>query len=395
MGADIGGADWLTRATTQTVLAALDAADPGGSRFVGGCVRNTLLKEPVSDIDIATRLVPEETIRALEAVGIRAIPTGLDHGTVTAVCDHEPFEITTLRRDVETDGRHAVVAFTTDWNEDAARRDFRMNALYADKAGKVFDPTGGGLEDVAARRVVFIGEPEDRLREDHLRNLRFFRFSAWYGHGLNAEGLAACAALKDGLKGIAAERIWKEFFRLLEAPAPYKVLSAMADTGVLDVILPERTDLSRLEGLSALETARGERFSAMERLLMLLPQDEATMRDLAIRLRMSGLERDRLIDFAKTQGVFSADMGEKAAKAAIYRAGEQVSQDVILYEYAGAPETGWSRLHTLARTWERPVFPVRGADLIRRGITPGPELGEKLREIENAWIENDYSMDGL
>lgn len=395
MGADIGGADWLTRATTQTVLAALDAADPGGSRFVGGCVRNTLLKEPVSDIDIATRLVPEETIRALEAVGIRAIPTGLDHGTVTAVCDHEPFEITTLRRDVETDGRHAVVAFTTDWNEDAARRDFRMNALYADKAGKVFDPTGGGLEDVAARRVVFIGEPEDRLREDHLRNLRFFRFSAWYGHGLNVEGLAACAALKDGLKGIAAERIWKEFSRLLEAPAPYKVLSAMADTGVLDVILPERTDLSRLEGLSALETARGECFNAMERLLMLLPQDEATMRDLAIRLRMSGLERDRLIDFAKTQGVFSADMGEKAAKAAIYRAGEQVSQDVILYEYAGAPETGWSRLHTLARTWARPVFPVRGADLIRRGITPGPELGEKLREIENAWIENDYSMDGL
>ncbi len=395
MGADIGGADWLTRATTQTVLAALDAADPGGSRFVGGCVRNTLLKEPVSDIDIATRLVPEDTIRALEAAGIRAIPTGLDHGTVTAVCDHEPFEITTLRRDVETDGRHAVVAFTRDWAEDAARRDFRMNALYADKAGKVFDPTGGGLEDVAARRVVFIGEPEDRLREDHLRNLRFFRFSAWYGHGLNAEGLAACAALKDGLKGIAAERIWKEFSRLLEAPAPYKVLSAMAQTGVLDVILPERTDLSRLEGLSALETARGERFSAMERLLMLLPQDEATMRDLAIRLRMSGLERDRLIDFAKTQGVFSADMGEKAAKAAIYRAGEQVSQDVILYEYAGAPETGWSRLHTLARTWARPVFPVRGADLIRRGITPGPELGEKLREIENAWIENDYSMDGL
>ena len=395
MTADISSADWFTRSSTRTVLAALDAVDAGGSRFVGGCVRNTLLGEPVSDIDIATRLTPEQTIAALSAAGIRAIPTGIEHGTVTGVCDHEPFDITTLRRDVETDGRRAVVAFTRDWAEDAMRRDFRMNALYADTAGQIHDPTGGGLSDIESRRIVFIGKAEDRLREDHLRNLRFFRFSAWYGRGLDAEGLAACGALKDGLDIIAAERIWKELLKLLDAPSPYEAVDAMHACGVLDVILPENQSLDRLKGLARVEARSGKAFGGMERFITLLAPDEEAMRELAIRLRLSGLERDRLIDFTQAIDAFSPDMSVKAAKEAIYRTGNQTSLDVLLWQWAGALTPEWQDLFELCQSWERPVFPVRGADLIRAGVSPGPELGERLRKMEDAWIANDYSMDGL
>ncbi|MAK60096.1 MAG: CCA tRNA nucleotidyltransferase [Ponticaulis sp.] len=395
MTADISAADWFRKRTTQTVLAALNAALPDGARFVGGCVRNTLLGEPVSDIDIATQLEPDETIEALTKASIRAIPTGIEHGTITGVCEHEPFEITSLRRDVETDGRRAVVAFTRDWEEDAQRRDFRMNALYADANGKVHDPTGGGLSDIADKKIVFIGEAEQRLREDHLRNLRFFRFTAWYADKLNAEGLAACAALKDGLDQIAAERIWKEWHRLLEAPSPYKVIAAMQETGVLNVILPETETLDRLNGLAGIEAKLEGPLSGMQRLLTLLPQDEDLMAGLAGRLRMSGVERDRLVDFARAREQFSLDMKDKDAKATLYRLGDITSRDVIVWLWAGDPDADWMRLFNLASDWERPEFPVRGADLIRQGYTPGPQLGEKLREIENAWIENGFSMDGL
>ena len=190
----LGAPDWLTSKTTRKVLDALEAERPGAARFVGGCVRNTLMGRPVDDIDIATQLLPEAVIEALELANIRAIPTGIEHGTITAVCDSVPYEITTLRRDVETDGRRAVVAFTEDWHEDAMRRDFRLNALYADPNGKVHDPVGGGLEDAALGRVIFIGNGDERLREDYLRILRFFRFNAWYGAGIDAQGLAACGA---------------------------------------------------------------------------------------------------------------------------------------------------------------------------------------------------------
>lgn len=395
MTADISSASWFTKPSTKKVLATLNAAAPEGSRFVGGCVRNTLLGEPVSDIDIATQLLPEETIKALSDAGLRAIPTGIEHGTVTGVCDHEPFEITSLRRDVETDGRRAVVAFTKDWAEDAQRRDFRMNALYADADGKVHDPTGGGLSDIEQRKIVFIGDAEQRLREDHLRNLRFFRFSAWYGEELNADGLAACGALKNGLEQIAAERIWKEWHRLLEAPSPFSVIHAMRETGVLEVIFPECETLDRLDRLSAIEAELGHILPGMPRLLMMLSQEEDMVAALAGRLRMSGVERDRLIDFARAKDQFAPDMTEKMAKATLYRIGEQTSLDVILWLWACDPDGDWRPLFELASTWPRPEFPVRGADLIRRGFAPGPELGEKLREIENAWIENDFSMQGL
>src|SRR5690606_24771193 len=200
---------WLDAAATRRVMAALEAAGgPGCARFVGGCVRNALIGQPVDDVDIATTLRPEQTEQAIRAAGLKAVPTGVAHGTVTAIAERRPFEITTLRRDVSTDGRNATVAFTDDWAEDAARRDFRLNALYADADGRVFDPTGHGVEDARAGRIVFVGEPETRIREDFLRVLRFFRFHAWYGKGEpDAAGLAACRALASGMSRLSAERV--------------------------------------------------------------------------------------------------------------------------------------------------------------------------------------------
>ncbi|MEL6416021.1 MAG: hypothetical protein AAFQ15_13865 [Pseudomonadota bacterium] len=197
-------------------------------RFVGGCVRNTVMARPVDDLDLATQLKPDETLKALEAAGIRAVPTGIEHGTVTAIVDHQPFEITSLRRDVETDGRRAVVAFTEDWAEDAQRRDFRLNALYAAPNGEVFDPVGGGYDDALAGRVIFIGDADQRLREDYLRILRFFRFNAWYGAGIDADGLAACERQRSGLAKIAKERTWKELKKLLSAEMPRGAVTARA-----------------------------------------------------------------------------------------------------------------------------------------------------------------------
>ena len=224
----IASEEWLRDPAVRRVITALEAQRPGGVRFVGGCVRNALLGLPISDIDLATQLPPADVANAARAAGLAVHETGVEHGTLTLVADHRPFEVTTLRRDVETDGRRATVAFTEDWIEDAYRRDFRMNALYADPDGTVFDPTGGGLEDVRNRRVVFVGTPEDRIREDYLRILRFFRFHAWYGDGAPDEaGLRACGRLKEGLSRISAERIWMETRKLLSAPSCLAALEAM------------------------------------------------------------------------------------------------------------------------------------------------------------------------
>ncbi|MAP96427.1 MAG: CCA tRNA nucleotidyltransferase [Ponticaulis sp.] len=399
MTADISHVDWLKKASTQTVFDALEAVDKGGSRFVGGCVRNALLGVPVSDIDIATRLVPEDTIKALEAAGIRAIPTGVEHGTVTAVCDHEPFEITTLRRDVETDGRRAVVAFSKDWAEDALRRDFHMNALYADVSGQVYDPTGKGLSDIADRRVAFIGEAEDRLREDHLRNLRFFRFSAWYGRGLDETGLQACGELREGLRQIAAERIWKELEKLLAAKWPYPALHAMYETGVMGVILPECDGLARLEALSALELNEGNTFEPMTRLMALLPRKGEVAKAVGERLKMSRAEQTRLKLWAQTTAPPIPE-GDKltAYREWLYRAARPTGVDVTVWELSSSgaePDALPDDLVDTCLNWPLPEFPVTGADLISKGAKPGPELGQRLQGLEDAWIANGFSMDGL
>src|SRR5688572_6528451 len=241
----LGQPHWITALETVAVLDALEAE--GGAdcaRFVGGCVRNSLVGRQIDDLDIATTLTPDRVTRALVAAGLRAVPTGIDHGTVTAISNHRPHEITTLRRDVATDGRRATVAFTEDWCEDAQRRDFTLNALYARRDGSIFDPTGHGVADAKAGRIVFVGEPEQRLTDDHLRNLRFFRFYAWFGKGApDAAAIAACAKLKDRIDNLAAERISKELLKLLAADDPRAAVRLMAETGVLDVVLKAPANL--------------------------------------------------------------------------------------------------------------------------------------------------------
>jgi len=388
MNASMIGQPWLEADATRAVMAALEkAGGPDCARFVGGCVRNSLLGQPVDDIDIATRLKPEETIAALKAAGLKAVPTGVEHGTVTGVSDRRPYEITTLRRDVETDGRRAVVAFTQDWAEDAARRDFRINALYADAAGTVFDPTGGGLADAEAGRIVFVGEPEQRIREDYLRILRFFRFHAWYGRGApDAAGLAACAALKDGMARLSAERVSKELLKLLKAPDPVATVRVMAQAGVLAPVLPEAGDLAMFEALAGRST------DAVMRLSALLPADRAVVEAAARRLRLSNGERDRLVA-AVDDGMVGIDMDERAARAALYRLGAPTFEDRLLRAEA-ASGRDCRDLGALARDWTPPRMPVGGRDVARLGLAAGPQTGALLKAFEDQWIADDFPDTG-
>ena len=373
-------------------MAALEAAGgPGCARFVGGCVRNALIGAPVADIDIATTLRPDQTEAAVRAAGLKAVPTGVAHGTVTAVADRQPFEITTLRRDVSTDGRNATVAFTDDWAEDAARRDFRLNALYADADGRVFDPTGRGVEDAMAGRVVFVGEPERRIREDYLRILRFFRFHAWYGRGEpDAAGLAACRALAPGMTRLSAERVSSELMKLLSAPDPRRALAAMAETGVLSRVLPEAA-LTALFG--AVVEQGGD---PVARLMVLLPADERVACEASRRLRFPNATRDRLASAARALPDTSLSMSDREARAALYRHGQQAVSDAIRRCWAAAPDRAGDarRLLALAESWTRPKLPIGGRDLARMGVGPGPETGRLLKAFEEGWIADDFPTGG-
>jgi poly(A) polymerase len=379
----------MTDPAAGRVLDALEAAGgPDVARFVGGCVRNTLVGQPVADVDIATTLTPEKVIAALEAAGVRAVPTGVEHGTVTAVADHRPFEVTTLRRDVETDGRRAVVAFSDDWAEDASRRDFRLNALYADREGRLWDYVGGGVEDALEGRVVFVGDPEMRIREDYLRVLRFFRFYAWYGKGPpDAAGLAACAALKDGLARLSAERVSKELLRLLEAPDPRSALRLMHETGVLDALFPFPLDLVRCESMAAVDPDPELRLSA------LLPDDPALNAMAAERLRLSNAQRERLLAALPEVRL---DLDAKGGRAAIYQAGGPAFCDRVKRAWAADPAgAGQARaLLELAAAWTPPRFPLGGADVMAAGVTKGPEVGRLLRDVEAWWIAHDFPASG-
>lgn len=389
MSVSVKGQPWLESQATQAVMRALEAAGGAGcARFVGGCVRNSLLGQPVDDIDIATRLRPDQTIAALKAAGLKAVPTGVEHGTVTGVSERRPYEITTLRRDVETDGRRAVVAFTEDWAEDAARRDFRLNALYADAAGTVFDPTGGGLEDAAAGRIVFVGEAETRIREDYLRILRFFRFYAWYGRGEpDAVGLAACAALKGGMAQLSAERVSKELLKLLAAPDPRAAVRAMAETGVLAQVLPQAQPLTLFEAMCDLTDDPVMRLSA------LLPADAAAVTEIAGGLRLSNAVRDRLAAMVADRPAVSPTMSDAASRAAIYRLGRRAFEDLLMRAEAAGGGDG-ARLQALAADWTPPRMPVGGRDLARLGLKPGPETGRLLKAFEDGWVADDFPAEG-
>lgn len=387
MTPDLSQSDWLTADQTRAVMAALEAeGGPDCARFVGGCVRNALLGQPVDDIDIATQLTPEQTLAALEAAGLKAVPTGLEHGTVTAVSGGRPYEITTLRRDVATDGRRAVVAFTTDWAEDAARRDFGLNALYADAAGALFDPTGRGLADLAARRIVFVGDAETRIREDYLRILRFFRFHAWYGRGdPDTEGLRACRDNVDGLARLSAERVSKELLKLLAAPDPRPAVRAMDEAGVLSAVLPSTAGLSLFGTLAAISDDPVLRLSA------LLPPQPQRVDASARALRLSNAQRERLVAAA---GEASPYLSPAQARAEIYRRGAQAFADRLTRGRAARPELDASALVALARDWTAPSLPVGGHDLAALGIEAGPRTGRLLKAFEDEWIAADFPADG-
>ena len=381
--------DWMTAPATQRVMEALDIAAPGGSRFVGGSVRNALLGEPVADIDIATMLEPQAAKAALEAAGIAVHPTGIDHGTLTAVADHHPFEVTTLRRDVSTDGRRATVAFTTDWAEDASRRDFRINALYADMTGEIFDHVGG-LSDIPDRRIVFIGKAEDRITEDYLRILRFFRFYARYGHGApDADALRACAAMTGGLAQLSAERVWAETKKLLASPDPVAAIRLMSETGVTQALYATPPDTNRLYYLTELGAEDAlVRFTAM-----LVDQADGLIRS----MKMSNEESRRIRKM--TNSDLAAIIADKWSIRAeleklVYRHGNQAIADqlYLFFSLNSEPPEGWGGAIAHTLSFEAPIFPVTGAEMKQSGLTAGPEMGDTLRRLEDAWIDSRFRL---
>ena len=382
---------WMRAPETLAVLSAL-----GEARFVGGAVRNALLGMAVSDIDIAVPFEPKEVVRKLEAAHIKVVPTGIEHGTVTAIQDGQVFEVTSLRRDVATDGRRAVVAYTKDWREDSARRDFTINALYATPDGEIFD-YHGGLADLKAGRVRFVGDPAQRVAEDYLRILRLFRFHAWYGQGeMDDEALRAAAAAKAKLSTLSGERIAKELLRLLEADNPMPVLRVMAASGILSELLPGALALERLGHLVTIQAQEGFPVDPLLRLMALLADNAKAASIVAERLRLSNADRARLQN-GVGDGDALAGISAPAARALLYRLGPASFRDRVMLQWAGpAPDAtplSCRLLLAMADNWQRPKFPLTGADVKEAGVPQGPAVGEALDELERWWIEGDFSAD--
>jgi poly(A) polymerase len=385
---------WMQEPATRTVLQAL--ADAGiAARFVGGCVRDALLGLPIADVDLATPARPEEVIAALEKAGVKAVPTGIEHGTVTAVAAPRHFEITTLRRDVETYGRHAKVAFDADWAEDAARRDFTINAIFLDPDGTVHDPAGG-LADLAARRVRFVGDPARRIAEDVLRVLRYYRFEARFGSGRGEPAArAACREAVPLLPTLSAERVAQELTRLLAVADPVPALRMMQEDGVLAALLPEAARLDRLARLVALEAGALRRSpDPILRLAALVCVDAEGAARLAERLRLSNAWRDRLAGLTPPWPLDpSGDM--RAQRLALYRLGAARYRDLALLA-AAEGAIGEQRLGELlasAAQWKPPAFPLAGRDVTALGVPPGPRVGQLLAELRQWWEEGDFTAD--
>lgn len=386
---------WMAARETRAVIDALRA---GGAdvRFVGGCVRDAVAGRAISDIDLATEAPPERVVELLEAAGLRAVPTGLAHGTVTAVSGGRPFEVTTLRHDVETDGRHAVVAFTDDWEADAARRDFTINALSLEPEGLLHDPFGG-VADLRAGRVRFVGDPYQRIEEDVLRLLRYFRFYAHYGRPPpDPESLRACGKMAHLLPRLSAERVRVELLKLLAAPDPAAVMRLMRDEGVLDHFLAHATAIDRLARLVAIETGLGLN-DPLRRLAAVLPVDGETARHLAQGLRLSNVERDRLVAMAEPDPAPSPALGAAERRQLLYRVGAEAWRDAVLVAWAegaaAAQDASWRDLLATADTWRRPQFPLTGRDVKRLGVAEGAAVGELLQAVEAWWIEGDFAAD--
>ena len=374
----LDAAKWRKRKGMRRLLDAL-GADQGLTRYVGGAVRDELLGLPVSDVDLATQLRPEDAVERLEKAKIKVIPTGIDHGTVTAVSDGQVVEVTSLRRDVTTDGRRATVAFTDDWKEDAARRDFTINALLADPAtGEIFDYFGG-VDDLRQRHIRFIGDPLQRIAEDHLRILRFFRFHARFGAGEpDAAALAACTERANDLMALSRERIADELLKLAAMADPAPTFGIMLQRGVLKPVLPEIEPerLCDLEALIATERDAGIPAEGLRRLSALLPRDPLTAEKVAARLKLSNRARKRLACAASPE-LYSSP------RALAYRVGVECAVDRLLLG-------GQAHEARAISGWKPPRMPVSGGALIARGLVEGPIVARTLRQIENRWVEAGF-----
>lgn len=374
-------APWRHRPGLDRLLDAIGVAD-GCARFVGGAVRDTLLRHEVNDVDVATTLTPAEVIERLGRAGIKAVPTGIAHGTITAVLDGWPVEVTTLRRDVSTDGRRATVAYSTDWREDAARRDFTINALFADPlTGKISD-FFGGLDDLEARQVRFIGRAEDRIVEDHLRILRYFRFLARFGHGeADAEAYGACVARASSLMALSRERIADELLKLLAVGDPVPAVRLMVDGGILRSVVPEigADGVERLAALVPREAAAEETPAPLRRLAALLPRDPAVGEAVGARLKLSNKARKRIAL------ALADEPGGTSHEELAYRIGVQGAVDRMLLSADVRP----ADIARMAQ-WESPRFSMRGGDLIALGIEAGPDVARALRALEEQWIAEGF-----
>ncbi|MEQ8707848.1 MAG: CCA tRNA nucleotidyltransferase [Rhodospirillales bacterium] len=391
--------DWMSAPGVCRVFDSIEAAG-GEIRFVGGCVRDAVLKLAIHDIDLATTLQPEAAMAALVSAGLKVIPTGLKHGTITCLCDGQKMEITTLRRDVETDGRHATVAFTNDWKTDASRRDFTMNALSMTRDGIIYDYFSG-LRDLAERNVIFIGDPNRRIEEDYLRILRFFRFTGRYGRIPPATAaLAACQKAVAHLDEISGERIQNEMFRLLQQTSPGTMIDLMAAEKVLPYLIPAPPQLGMLNSLVWLESrAMGEDRIApdpVRRLAALLFRDSEAAASVAGRWRLSNARRDQLLDLCEPDLTLTPELDQAAMLAGIHRLGQVRFRDHLLLAWAndidqsdtkGGRNAGWRRLFEAVEAAEAPEFPLMGADVLDAGVAPGPAVGQILAELEAHWLK--------
>lgn len=396
---------WMDMPETQQVMRAiLDAGEQ--ARFIGGCVRDSILKRPVRDVDIATPAPPERVMEILGAADIRVIPTGLSHGTVTAVVNHEHFEITTLRIDVKTHGRRADVEFTNDWTRDAARRDFTINAMSCDLDGNIYDPYNG-IKDLSTGYIRFVGLAHQRIEEDLLRLLRFFRFLAYYGkHPVNADALSACRLLAPRLKELSGERVRGELFRILTSPNPETAMSYMQGEQVLQHILPEAGHVGRLRVVSWLVKS-GTKIDGIENdpvrnLAALLAPDtpQANVQDIADRLKFSNTERKHLLVITAKTHILHADFTDQELRRVCYHVGPNRAADIALLHWgaevalkARLPRdqtAAWIRIVEAILAWKPVTFPLRGQDVMGLGIPAGPKIGDLLKQIQDWWIEKDF-----
>ena len=388
-------APWLTSGPTARVLELLNG-QAEEARVVGGAVRNALLKIPTGDIDIATTALPAEVIRRAKAAGIKSVPTGIEHGTVTLVVDAQPFEVTTLREDIETFGRKAKVAFGRDWARDAQRRDFTINGLSVDADGVVHDYVGG-LGDIVAKRVRFIGDPDQRIAEDYLSILRFFRIHAAYGSGEpDRAGYLACIRARSGLTGLSAERLRMEMLKLMVAEGAVGAIAAMADGGLLLRILGGLVYTGPFTAMIAAERLLGLKADAVRRLGALAVAVTEAARRVAMRLRLTNSET-KALDSMGHRWWRLAGMDEAMARRRLYRLGADRYRDRLMLAWARAGEDSnsahWQQLATLPARWSAPKFPLKAADFVGRGIAEGPMLGQVLASAEEAWLAADFPLD--